>query len=231
MKYYGLKVYDLEESLVASGFPMLEEAYTSTAFDNEVENLRFWLLNTPKDEIISDSKCKISDLVNEGCSPMYIEAIKHIKRGITLGNAKSGSGHDCFEKGCLVSVNIQAPQHFWLQFERYGFQDTVSSMSSMHRIAKMNIKEIANKYVDDRVINVLNELIEEYNENPTAENFHKVANNIPEGIELTRRITTNYLQLKTMYAQRKHHKMKDWSVDFVGMCESLPWFNELVLKK
>ena len=58
----------------------------------------------------------------------------------------------------------------------------------------------------------------------TEDNFNKVIYNCPEGIELTRRVTTNYLQLKTMYNQRKHHKMKSWNEDFINMCNELPFF-------
>lgn len=41
-------------------------------------------------------------------------------------------------------------------------------------------------------------------------------------------VSTNYLQLKTMYRQRKHHKLKeDWNA-FCQMCEKLPMFLELI---
>ena len=39
-------------------------------------------------------------------------------------------------------------------------------------------------------------------------------------------MTTNYQQLKTMYHQRKYHKLKEWGV-FCKWCESLPQFIEL----
>ena len=72
------------------------------------------------------------------------------------------------------------------------------------------------------------EKIDEYNANPTKENFHKVIHNCPEGIELTRRVSTNYLQLKTMLNQREFHKMYSWSKDFVNMCKELPYFYEFI---
>ena len=54
------------------------------------------------------------------------KAWKHFKRAINLCGAKASSGHDCMSKGIAVHVNIKADQSFWLQFERYHFQDTIS---------------------------------------------------------------------------------------------------------
>jgi hypothetical protein len=46
------------------------------------------------------------------------------------------------------------------------------------------------------------------------------------GFELWMGISTNYLQLKTIYNQRKHHKLEDWKI-FCNWIESLP-MNELI---
>ena len=55
----------------------------------------------------------------------------------------------------------------------------------------------------------------------------KLQSNLPMGFELTVRVTTNYLQLKTMYTQRKTHRLKeDWGA-FAQWCDALPHFNEL----
>jgi hypothetical protein len=50
----------------------------------------------------------------------------------------------------------------------------------------------------------------------------------PMGLLMTARMTTNYLQLKTMYYQRKEHKLDEWSIDFVNFCQDLPQFLELI---
>ena len=39
-------------------------------------------------------------------------------------------------------------------------------------------------------------------------------------------MTTKYQQLKTMYIQRRGHKLKEWH-EFCAWCESLPNFLEL----
>ncbi len=152
------------------------------------------------------------------------------KRGRKLGKAPSRSGHDCFLKGIGVRTDIRAPQYFWLEFQRYHFADFVSSQSKMHRITNMDLEEQCNEYVDNRVIQIVNEYIKEFNENSSLETFQKIVSNVPMGLELTARITTNYLQLKTMYEQRKNHKLEEWHL-FCEWCKTLPMFLELTHQK
>ena len=231
MNFYGVRVYDMAESIVASGFPMLSKPYTEREWEEEVRNLKLnmeFSLNKMLEDTNKFSVKELNELIgNKENNTDYYKAVKHMKRALNLGSAKSGSGHDNFCKGILVSFNMKADQSFWLQWERYSFQSTVSSTSSMYCITKFDVDDVFSGYVDPRVLEVLKELIDEYNNNPTPENFHKVIHNCPEGLQLTRRVTTNYLQLKTMYEQRKHHKMYAWNKDFVRLVESLPLFFEI----
>lgn len=225
MKFYGLRVYDMCESIVASGLPMRKTEYVPEYFENEVFNLDFYLREYGKDAF---EDAKLSKEERQTFDMHYQRALNHIRRASNLGGAIPGSGHDCALKGISVHVNIKADQSFWLQFERYHFQDTISSMSTMHCLCKFeNLNKMFSPYTDPRSIAICNEYIEIYNADPTPENFQRVIHNCPEGIELTRRIETNYLQLKTMYAQRKNHKMFAWSRDFKKLLDELPYFYEL----
>lgn len=60
--------------------------------------------------------------------------------------------------------------------------------------------------------------------------FETIVDNCPLGLQMWMGVTTNYLQLKTMYHQRKNHKMSEWQ-DFIKFCEDLPLFKELILKE
>lgn len=61
--------------------------------------------------------------------------------------------------------------------------------------------------------------------------YMKIISNCPMGLEQTMRVTTSYLQLKTIYLQRRHHKLKeDWG-NFCDWCESLPYFKEWCVNK
>lgn len=151
-----------------------------------------------------------------------------------LGRADCGSGHDCFSKGIVVQADVTAPQYWWLQFGRYHFADIISSQSKMHKITKMNIKQQCNKYVHPMIIDLVQSMINEYNDNTLlskeekTELFNRIVASCPMGLMLTARITTNYLQLKTMYHQRKNHKLQEWHL-FCGVVEELPKFKELML--
>lgn len=60
------------------------------------------------------------------------------------------------------------------------------------------------------------------------ENFMKMISNCPMGLELFERVSTNYKQLQTIYYQRKDHRLKeDWGA-FCKMIEELPYFEELI---
>jgi hypothetical protein len=91
----------------------------------------------------------------------------------------------------------------------------------MHRITKFKIAEQCNKYVLPGNIETLQMLVNAYNNNPTEENYLTVLYNIPSGFELTARITTNYRQLKTIYCQRKNHRLPEWK-QFCEWIKSLP---------
>lgn len=146
----------------------------------------------------------------------------------SLGNAKIGSGHDNYLNGIIVQFDLTFSNKAWVEAERYHFLDFVSSQSTMHKITKLNPYKQCNGYVDVRVIEILEEKIQEYNAAPTADNYLRVLYNIPSGYELTARMTTNYRQLKTIYYQRRNHRLPEWR-KFCKWIESLPYFNDLCL--
>lgn len=202
IKVDNVRIYGIEESIIASGYPMQTETFNM----NEI-NL--------KD--------------------------KDLKRAMHLGNAIPGSGHDCFAKGITVQFDLQVSEYIWRQLDRYHFIDYVSSQSKMHRILKMDIDKACNKYVTETSINLLNYLIEEYNKinNDTdfkvklrngevvtskEDVFNMIIANTPSGIMLTARMTTNYLQLKSIVGQRSTHKLQEWRL-LCDYFKTLPMFD------
>ena len=145
-----------------------------------------------------------------------------------LGKCERGTGHDQFLTGIIVQFDLNLSLKAWTEAERYHFLDFVSSQSTMHRITKFDVSQQCNKYVTQAAIDNLNKCIEEYNANPTPENYLRVVYNIPTGFTLTARMTTNYRQLKTIYQQRKTHRLPEWR-EFCAWCETLPYFREVCL--
>ena len=152
----------------------------------------------------------------------------------------TGTGHDNFLKGIIVQFDLTLSEKAWPEAQRYHWLDFVSSCSTMHKLQAMEPKDCCNRYVDPRVIDVLQEKIDrynwlfatnkkpEYNINPDEikEARLEMLYNIPSGFELTAAMTTNYQQLKTIYQQRRNHALPDWQM-FCDWIETLPRFLEL----
>lgn len=156
------------------------------------------------------------------------DAIQMIKLAANLGNTPKGCGEDQYLTGITVSFDLTCSNKMWVEAERYRFLYFVSSQSTMHRITKFDIAKQCNNYVDDRIIDVVRELVDDYNKEQTPENYLKVLYNIPSGFELTARLTTNYRELKTIYSQRKNHRLPEWR-DFCKWVETLPYAKELIV--
>ena len=175
-----------------------------------------------------------------------VDSLNHdVTQGIiTLGKSSVGSGHDNFLNGIVVQFDLTFSNKAWVEAERYHFFDFVSSQSTMHRITQFKLKDQCNKYVDPRIIDIVQDKIKEYNRllkrEPQDEEARKsiarqkeelyleILYNIPSGFELTAGMTTNYRQLKTIYHQRKNHRLPEWR-EFCAWIETLPKFKEICL--
>ena len=215
MKIKNTKVYGLEESIIRSGYPM----------DVDEPN-------------------NIDHATSEW----------DIQRTKKLASCKTGTGHDNFLKGIIVQFDLKYPQYFTSQLQRYSFIDIISSQSKMHKLTSIkDITDNCNKYVLSNIITITNELIELYNTNEYPcyiddygyiesvstdepfkhkintqnEMFQYIISNLPMGYELWMGISTNYLQLKTIYQQRKNHRLDEWKI-FCNWIKGLPLANELI---
>lgn len=187
MEITELKVYDMEECISASGYPMR-------------------------------TKAEILPLTE-----------KDIKRVYSLTKASNGNGaHGQFLSGILVSFNLRCSNKMWVEMERYKYVVFDSSQSTMHRICKFDPKEQCVDEVDDRIIDIVQEKINEYNANPTIENYRTVLYNVPSGFQLTARLNTNYRCLLNIYIQRHNHRLKEWQDFCQYMLDNLPMFKDLV---
>lgn len=198
MKVENVKVYDLEESLHASGYPL-----RTTTNWTETEEAT-------------------------------------LKRAKNLSHAADWVGaHDQFLTGILVSFDLTFSNKAWVEAERYRFLSFVSSESTMHRITKFNLKEQCNRYVDARIIDIVQRKIDEYNrlsslegqdkerESQKKELYLEILYNIPAGFELTARLTTNYRCLKNIWRQRRDHRLPEWR-EFCEWIETLPYAKDLI---
>lgn len=197
MNITNIGIYDFNESIVASGLPMMAE-YDERWFENEVELL---------------AKC--ADITSN----------PHFKRAVKLASNPAGSGHCNFLSGITVSMNVTATNVWWMQMERYHFVQIVSSQSKMHRLKEMLKNGIFRKFN----LKTDGYCLTAFESQQNIVDDETLIYSCPGGLELTARITTNYLQLKTIWNQRHNHKLEEWR-DFCRFIESLPFAPELIIE-
>ena len=157
-----------------------------------------------------------------------------------LANSPAGSGHDQFMTGIVVQFDLTFSNKAWVEAERYTFLNFLSSQSTMHRITKFNLDDVYMPQTDKRIIEIMKEKVAEYNQlnekmqqekeagHDTTE-LTKQLNDMylsilysnPAGFRLTAKMTTNYRALKTIYHQRKDHRLPEWRA-FCEWVKTLP---------
>ena len=196
-----------------------------------IENVEVYGLN----ESIRASKFPMAVDVSK-CNSDITDTVKR------LATAPIGSGHNNLTKGIIVQFDLTMTPKMSVELERYHFIDFVSSQSTMHRITKFDLDKSYIKYVDERVINIMKQKVAEYNAliakkketgddtlNECAkEKYLEILYTNPCGFLLTARMTTNYQQLRTIYFQRKDHRLPEWR-EFCKWIETLPYAKELIL--
>lgn len=187
-------------------------------FNEVISNVNIYGLN----EAIMGSKYPMAtDL-----SKVNDEITKTVER---LATCRIGEGHDNFLNGILIQFDLTFTNKAWVEAERYHFLDFISSQSTMHRITKFDLDKAYIKYVDERMIAIMKEKVNAYNEllaqdpnNPILkEKYLEILYSNPAGFRLTAKMTTNYRQLKTIYNQRRNHRLPEWQA-FCDWLETLP---------
>ena len=162
------------------------------------------------------------------------------KTTLSLANSKAGSGHDQFMTGIIVQFELTFSNKAWVEAERYKFLDFISSQSTMHRITKFDLDQAYLPYVDNRIVEIMKEKVKAYNElqaqmtsfknegkdvseimNTLNEMYLEILYSNPAGFRLTAKMTTNYRALKTIYNQRKDHRLPEWRA-FCEWVKTLP---------
>ena len=207
----NVNIYDLEKSILASGYAMRTETNSRDLTDKD-----------------------------------YKRAHKLSKITRTTNN----QAHDQFLSGILVSFDVTFTNKVWVEAERYRFLTFVTSQSTMHRITQFDLDKQYNEYVDPRIIEIMKEKVNQYNELiealenlPNNDNMKyekdrleklikqkklEILYSNPAGFKITARLTTNYRCLKNIYKQRHDHQLPEWR-EFCSWIETLPYAKELII--
>ena len=166
------------------------------------------------------------DFHNTKTNVDFEKAFKRIITGTNLGTCDVGSAHDVMLQGIVVQFDVDFTIKAWTEAQRYHFFDFVSSCSTMHKLTEFDLDKAYVEYVDSRMIEIMKELQQKYNDDRTQENYLKLIYSNPVGMKLTARMTTNYRQIKTQVIQRHNHKLPEWREYCKWACK-LPMFSEL----
>lgn len=206
----NVELFGLDSSIYRSGYSMRELAPTEEEFRQAVSEIE---------------KCRLAG---------DYEGNPHIRRAIRLSAIQEG-GHDQFLSGIIVNFDLTLSNKAWVEAERYTFLNFISSMSTMHRVARFKIADCCNQYVSpaeiaeaDRLQAVYNSIDAQAEPERKKEAYLELLYNLPSGFELMAGMTTNYRCLKNIYAQRRNHRLPDWHV-VCDWIETLPLAKELIL--
>lgn len=157
-----------------------------------------------------------------------------------------GTEHRKFMRQIFVSVDITAPIYWWKEFDTYKVGTVANSTSTMHKLASQPItrecfeiddldEEIFAEYEIETIINICEKLRVKYLENKDKKYWKELVRWLPEGWNQTRTVTMNYENLRTIYFQRRAHKLNEWSgtdnaelTNFIAWVKSLPYAEELI---
>ena len=213
----NVKVYDLKESVIASGNAMRLEPveYTDEEFKKGLVRMKI-LINTSK---ISNIRCHDNALTGIRVSfdikyPQYWtpEAQRYHFFDIVTSSSKMHR---------LLKMDLDKACNKYVTQEQIDEVNTAIEVYNYIAENKSEAFEFHFRNEGKVTINGYEACLY------TAWMF--VLSNCPLGLELFMRVSTNYKQLQTMYYQRKNHKLKeDWG-NFINFVEGLPYFKELIL--
>lgn len=166
---------------------------------------------------------------------------------------KAGSDHRKFLRQIFVSVDITAPLYWWKEFDTYKVGTVANSCSTMHTIHNKPIKlsdfscehlineplteiepgiintyNLQAKLISEVLIGVLNGSREMYLKTKDKKYWWQMIQLLPSSYNQKRTVTLNYETLRNIYGSRRNHKLTEWSEDFMGWIDSLPYSEELI---
>lgn len=154
---------------------------------------------------------------------------------------RAGGEHRKFMRQIQVWADVNMPRYFWVEADTYKF-GTKNSCSTMHKLFNKKDEIVRNMFVYNdedldyivEVVDYLNKLRNKWLNTNSAEEKNKLLLRakriLPEGFLQLRTWNTNYEEIRNMYFQRRHHKLKEeWQDIFCEWVKTLPYTEELIL--
>lgn len=201
MKVENVKVYDLEESLVASGFPMKTEVHNTFFSEKDIKR----------------AERLIRAMFNQN-NPAHAQFLTGIRVNFDL-TFSNKAWVEAERYRFLEFVSSQSTMHRITKFDL----DNQYNKYVDSRIITI-IKEKIKEYEILKQISYDDSIKQKKHEDNLREKYLEILYSNPAGFELTARMTTNYRCLLNIYIQRHDHRLPEWR-EFCKWIRELPYMN------
>lgn len=212
MKVENVRIYDLEESLIAAGYPMRTTAEIGELNEKDIKR--------------GHTLSKACDKGN-GAHGQFMTGIR-VNFDLTFTNK---AWVEAERYRFLEFVSSQSTMHRITKFnlrEQYNeyvdpriidiMEEKVTEYNKLQEKIKQ-AETIGSTFVFEDNLKKL--------KNRATRLYLEILYSNPAGFQLTARMTTNYRCLKNIYIQRKNHRLPEWR-EFCKWIETLPYFEELI---
>jgi hypothetical protein len=206
MRIENLKVYDLEESMIASGYPMRTELIETHAGDKDLKRC----LNLTKASN------------GNGAHGQWMTGVR-VAFDLTCTNKMWVEAE---RYRFLEFVSSQSTMH---RITKFNLRNQYNKYTDVRVIEIMEEKVAQYNELAEQLKNTPPE--QEYTikmlKDMMIQKYLEILYTNPAGFELTARMTTNYRCLLNIYVQRHNHRLPEWR-EFCKELLKLPFFQELV---
>ena len=204
----NVKIYDLEESIIASGYPMRTKTKMREVEDKDLKRA-INLVNATK--------------TGNGAHSQFLTGIR-VSFDLTCTNKMWVEAE---RYRFLEFVSSQSTMH---RITKFNLDDCYNEYVDP-RIIEIIKEKVANYNTwteePDKIMRDLEIDKEEYNR-LLKEKYLEILYSNPAGFMLTARLTTNYRCLRNIYIQRKDHRLPEQRA-FCKWIETLPYAEELLI--
>lgn len=211
----NVRVYDLPESMVASGYPMRTDTEQRPINDKDMTRCQN-LVSATKSGNMAHAQFLTGIRVNFDLTfsnKAWVEA----ERYRFLEFVSSQSTMHCITKFDLNEQYNEYVDPRIIEIMREKIDIYNKLLSIIDRIKHC---ETENKNEKIKMLEQLEEI--------RKEKYLEILYSNPAGFLLTARLTTNYRCLRNIYIQRKNHRLPEWR-EFCKWIETLPYAEELLV--
>lgn len=225
----NVKIYDLEESLIASGYPMRTEVGMREVEEKDIER-GTKLVNATKTGNTAHHQFLTGIRVNFDltCSnKMWVEAeryrfLEFVSSQSTMHRITKFDLNKCYNEYVDPRV-IEIMKEKITEYNKLVDEINYNE-EALRNISIPYSKVIFKKEHIENVKNKIKQLREQ-----AKEKYLEILYTNPAGFILTARMTTNYRCLRNIYIQRHDHRLPEWRA-FCKWIESLPYAEEFLIK-